>query len=120
MLKSKSSVFNVYTSYIKQPRLIIYVILSLSCLFLLNCAENRPDQILETQNHTEISASAVNINTASASELEKLPRVGKETAQRIIEHREKYGAFRRAESLILVRGMSDKKFREIKSLVKVE
>jgi competence protein ComEA len=52
--------------------------------------------------------------------LEKLPKIGKGIARKIIEYREKHGKFRRAEHLILVRGMSDKKFREIQSLVKVE
>ena len=53
-------------------------------------------------------------------ELEKLPRVGRETARKIVEHRERHGAFQRAEDLIMVSGMTDKKFREIRKLIKVE
>lgn len=68
----------------------------------------------------EITENAININVASAEELEKLPQIGKKIAQRIVEYREKYGKFRRAENLILVRGMSDKKFRELQNLVKTE
>ena len=60
------------------------------------------------------------MNTATAAELEKLPHIGREIARQIVEHREKYGQFRRAEHLILVKGMSDKKFREIKNFVKIE
>jgi len=121
MLKSNSSVFSIYASRIKQQRLIIFVCFSLFCLLLLNCSKNNPSaRDLRPQNSPEIAVSALNINTAGAAELEKLPRIGRETARRIIEHREKYGPFRRAEHLILVRGMSDKKFREIRSLVKVE
>jgi len=33
----------------------------------------------------------ININTAAAKELETLPGIGKGLAQRIIEHRQKYG-----------------------------
>jgi competence ComEA-like helix-hairpin-helix protein len=62
----------------------------------------------------------ININTASASELEKLPGIGKVMAERIIEHRTQYGAFRRAEHLMMVRGISDQKFRALRELITVE
>ena len=62
----------------------------------------------------------ININTASAKELEKLPGIGKGLAGRIIEHREKYGPFRRREHLIMVRGISDKRFRALRDSITVE
>jgi competence ComEA-like helix-hairpin-helix protein len=62
----------------------------------------------------------ININTASAQELEKLPGIGRGFAQRIVEHREKYGPFRRPEHLIMVRGLSDKRFRTLRELITVE
>jgi competence ComEA-like helix-hairpin-helix protein len=62
----------------------------------------------------------ININTASALELEKLPGIGRGFAQRIVEHREKWGAFRRPEHLIMVRGLSDKRFRALRDLITVE
>jgi len=62
----------------------------------------------------------ININTASANELETLPGIGKGLAERIIEHREKYGPFRRPEHLIVVRGISDKRFRALRDLITVE
>jgi competence ComEA-like helix-hairpin-helix protein len=66
------------------------------------------------------AASRININTASAVELEKLPGIGPGFAQRIVEHREKWGSFRRPEHLIMVRGLSDKKFRALRDLITVE
>ena len=63
------------------------------------------------------STQRLNINAASANELETLPGIGKSLAARIIEHREKYGPFRRPEHLIIVQGMSDKKFRALRDLV---
>lgn len=66
------------------------------------------------------SPSRININTASAAELEKLPGIGKAFAERIIEHREKFGPFRRPEHLIMVRGISDKRFRALQDLITVE
>jgi competence protein ComEA len=62
----------------------------------------------------------ININTASANELETLPGIGRGLAARIIEHREKYGPFRRPEHLIAVRGISDRRFRALRDLIKVE
>jgi len=63
---------------------------------------------------------AININTATANELETLPGIGKGLAERIIEHRERFGPFRRPEHLIIVRGISDKRFRALRDLVTVE
>ena len=62
----------------------------------------------------------ININTAPAEELEKLPGIGCGYAQRIVEHREKWGAFRRPEHFIMVRGISDKRFRALRDLITVE
>lgn len=66
------------------------------------------------------SASRININAAGARELEKLPGVGKVIAERIIAHRTQYGPFRRAEHLMMVRGISDRKFRDIRGLITAE
>jgi len=62
----------------------------------------------------------ININTAPADELEKLPGIGKGLATRIVEHREKYGPFRKPEYLIIIRGISDKRFRALQDLITVE
>lgn len=54
--------------------------------------------------------AVVNINQASAGELQLLPRVGPSIAQRIVEFREANGAFERLEDLMLVRGIGEKTF----------
>jgi competence protein ComEA len=69
---------------------------------------------------TDSSEPLVNINTATAVELERLPGIGPVLAGRIVEHRERYGRFRRPEHLIIVRGMSDARFREMRGLITVE
>ena len=66
------------------------------------------------------SALPLNINVASASELEKLPGVGKVLAERIVTYRAEYGPFRRTEHLMMVRGISDRKFRAMRSMIGVE
>lgn len=72
------------------------------------------------EKHTTDGTSAININTASKFELEKLPGVGAGLAERIIAHRQQYGPFRRPEQLMMVRGISDRKFRELRSMIVVE
>ncbi|HMV49678.1 MAG TPA: helix-hairpin-helix domain-containing protein [Blastocatellia bacterium] len=62
-------------------------------------------------------ARPVNLNTASAEELQKLPGIGPKLAARIIEHRQKHGPFKRPQDLIIVRGLSAKRFRPIAHLV---
>jgi competence ComEA-like helix-hairpin-helix protein len=64
--------------------------------------------------------SVVNINTASPQELQRLPGVGAVIAERIIAHREQYGPFRRAEHLMMVRGVSDRKFRQLRAMIVTE
>ena len=66
------------------------------------------------------SDTFINLNTATPDELEKLPGIGEALAARIIEHREKYGRFRRVEHLLLVRGISERRFRAISSHLTVE
>ena len=91
------------------------------CCFLPGCAEQKQtQQVLSSERLVQISENAVNINTASAAELEKLPHVGAQTAKSIIDFREKFGRFRKPEHLMLVRRISDSQFREMRTLVKVE
>lgn len=52
----------------------------------------------------------VNINTASAAQLELLPRVGPSIAQRILDYREDNGGFGATEDLMLVRGIGEKTY----------
>jgi competence protein ComEA len=52
--------------------------------------------------------------------LERLPGIGEGLAARIVEHRERHGAFRRIEHLIIVRGISERRFAELRAFVTVE
>jgi competence protein ComEA len=65
-------------------------------------------------------AAAININTANETELERLPHIGETLARRIVEFREQNGPFRRPENLLLVDGISEKRFQEIRPLIKTE
>lgn len=62
----------------------------------------------------------VNINTASAEELDTLPGVGPSIAQRIIDYRTANGPFRSIEDLKNVRGIGDATFEKLKDKVTVQ
>jgi competence protein ComEA len=62
----------------------------------------------------------ININTASIKELEKLPGIGRGLAARIIAHRDEFGRFRRPEHVMMVRGISARRFLAMRALIAVE
>ena len=65
------------------------------------------------------SAILINLNTATMAELESLPGIGAKTAERIIEHRQKNGSFKKIEELMNVRGVGEKSFLKLKPLITV-
>jgi comEA protein len=68
---------------------------------------------------TAKSGDKVNINTASLEELQKLPRVGPQIAQRILDYRKENGSFKRVEDILKVRGVGEKMFDQLKDLITV-
>lgn len=59
----------------------------------------------------------VNINTADATQLALLPRVGPSLAQKILDFRKQNGPFKSAEDLMLVRGVGEKTYQLLKPYV---
>ena len=73
-----------------------------------------------TSSTAKASTNKLNINVASVDEIERLPGVGKIMAERIVTHRRQFGPFRRVEHLLMVQGLSDLKWRELRDLISVE
>ena len=61
----------------------------------------------------------INLNTATAAELEKLPGIGPTVAARIIEYRLKKGPFKKIEELMNVPGIGEKSFLKLKEQITV-
>ena len=72
-------------------------------------------QLVETDRN-----ESIDLNTATAEDLQRIPGVGESTARKIIEHRDEHGPFRRPEDLMQIRGISDKRFRNIRHLIRTE
>jgi competence protein ComEA len=62
----------------------------------------------------------VNINTASAEELNSLPGVGPSTAAKIISFREQTGKFNKVEDLMEVTGIGESKFNSLKDFITIK
>ncbi|HOP56425.1 MAG TPA: ComEA family DNA-binding protein [bacterium] len=69
---------------------------------------------------TSESGGKININTASARELEELPGIGEVLAERIVSFRETNGPFKSIEEIKKVSGIGEKKFESIRDLIVVE
>ena len=61
----------------------------------------------------------VDLNTATAEQLDTLPGVGPATAQAILDERERRGRFATVEELLDVRGIGDAKLDALRDLVRV-
>jgi len=62
---------------------------------------------------------ALNINEATAKQLELLPGIGKTTAKRIVEFRKANGPFKQVADLQQVKGIGKGKFAKLKDLLTV-
>ncbi|MGI5168394.1 helix-hairpin-helix domain-containing protein [Spirillospora sp. CA-253888] len=65
------------------------------------------------------AGTPVDLNTATAEELDALPGVGPVLAQRIVEYRTQHGGFRSAEQLQEVTGIGARRFADLKAMVRV-
>ncbi len=62
----------------------------------------------------------ININSATAEELAKVPGLNQELAERIIEAREENGEFVDMDELLDIEGIDTKLLRQLKKHIKVE
>jgi len=61
----------------------------------------------------------ININSASASQLDSLPGIGPAYAGRIIDYREANGGFKTIEEIENIKGIGPKTFQKLKDLITV-
>ena len=60
-----------------------------------------------------------NLNTASAQELQRLPRIGPALAARIVEYRRAHGPFRTPEQVTEVKGIGDKTLEQMRPWIRL-
>ncbi len=67
-----------------------------------------------------LAGEKININLATADELDRLKGVGAKTATRIIEFRERNGPFQKPEDITLVKGIGRKLFEKNRDSITVK
>ena len=79
----------------------------------------QPARTLTPAGSAQKGSTPVNINTATAEELQTLPRIGPAMAQRIIAWREAHGGFRSVDELDAVPGIGPSMLENLRPLVTI-
>jgi competence protein ComEA len=85
-----------------------------------------PERTLQGGNEAEQTAlellpeEKLDLNSATAEELQKLPGIGEVLSRAIVDYREEHGPFRSVEDLLLVPGIGEARLDEIRDLVTAE
>ncbi len=82
-------------------------------------AQPQPARTLTASGSAQKGSTPVNINTATAEELQTLPRIGPAMAQRIIAWREAHGGFHSVDELDAVPGIGPSMLENLRPLVTV-
>ena len=82
-------------------------------------SQPQPARTLTASGNAQKGSTPVNINTATAEELQSLPRIGPAMAQRIIAWREAHGGFRSVDELDAVPGIGPSMLENLRPLVTV-
>ncbi len=61
----------------------------------------------------------ININSANAAELQRLPGIGPAYSKRIVDWRQENGSFTKKEQLLEIKGIGSARFDQIKDLIKL-
>lgn len=81
--------------------------------------KNETKKDATTSNEQETITEPININTASASDFDKLPGIGASKAESIVQYREKNGPFEKIEDLKEISGIGDALFEKIKDYITI-
>lgn len=75
--------------------------------------------LARAQSKKHPPAEPLELNTATAEELQQLPGVGPGMAKAIVDFRQKSGPFRRVEELLAIRGITRQRLEKIRPYVTI-
>jgi competence ComEA-like helix-hairpin-helix protein len=109
------------TKYSHRTVTVFSVFFLLALTLHQGCSAHKSQTFLRRNSPPEsVSPKAVNINAAGADELQNIPGIGPVLAKKIIGHRDRYGPFRRPEEILIIDGISEKRFREFRSFILIK
>jgi competence ComEA-like helix-hairpin-helix protein len=108
------------TSNLPKNFFVLFFVFLFGSALISGCTMRTSTPAFQRATNISSASAAININTATAADLEKLPHVGPALAAKIVEHRRRYGPFRRIEQILLVDGMSEARFRELRKFINTE
>ncbi len=86
---------------------LLFLFLSLICVSAVLSAKKKPP------------LKPVNINTANSEELQQVPGIGPATAEKILQMRKSYGAFKSVDDLLAIRGLGPKRLEKMRKYLTV-
>jgi competence protein ComEA len=114
-----STQLSVEDYVMRRLTLIVLLVMGLASVASAQTADAPKTQKAKTTKTVVGLVAPVNLNTATAAQLDALPGVGASTAQRIVEYRQKNGPFKKIEELMNVKGIGEKSFLKLKPLITV-
>jgi comEA protein len=102
----------------EEKTILISIVIAAAAGLLINLVFSYNKKIQETPKQS--AQLFININTAPAEDLDRLPGVGRVIAQRIVEYREKNGAFKSADDLAKVKGITRSKLYKMRKYIVVD
>ena len=95
-------------------RRVCFLIMAVMAMATMTTSESARQENTAKSRAETTSAAPLNLNTATAAQLEALPGVGAATAKLIVEHRQKNGGFKKLEELMTIKGIGEKSFLKLK------
>ena len=105
----------------KSIKLIVLIFIVLSLVAVPGFSNYAADNLAPTKAKADdsVKSNLININTADADTLMKLPRIGPKMAQRILDFRKENGKFKKIEELMKVKGIGEKTFKGFEHMVTI-
>lgn len=79
----------------------------------------RNDRAHRSPKRDTVDGGTFNLNTATSEELQQVPGIGPATADKILQMRKSYGAFKSVDDLLAIRGIGAKRLEKMRKYITV-
>ena len=106
--------------FTKEEKIILITIVSAAIIGILINALVSYNKKIEKKPRVSSEPIILNINTASAEQLDKLPGIGSAYAERIIKYREENNGFKSIDEVTNVKGIGKVTFSKMKPYITIK